>query len=114
MVAILRANPLVKYVSFNRPTRDFWTSRRQQWAASYAWQYGWDGTGVGVAVIDSGIAPKHDLTGPNGVKSRIVYSENFVAGQTDASDAYGHGTHVAGIIGSSGKRFYRDRFQAHL
>ena len=34
--------------------------------APYAWQYGWDGTGVGVAVIDSGITPKDDLMAADG------------------------------------------------
>ena len=33
--------------------------------------------------------------------SRVVYSQSFVSGQ-DASDGYGHGTHVAGIIGANG------------
>jgi len=54
-----------------------------------------------VAVIDSGIALKDDLKSANQASSRIVYSQSFVAGQ-DATDLYGHGTHVAGIIGSNG------------
>src|SRR5205823_6181408 len=70
--------------------------------APSAWQLGLDGTGVAVAVIDSGISQDPDLTAANGIASRIVYNESFVAGQ-GSNDAYGHGTHVAGIVGSSGR-----------
>src|SRR6266853_1589675 len=101
--AALKADPNVKYVSPNRKHRSFLDLTTSAVNANFAWQYGWDGTGVGVAVIDSGIAPRIDLTGSNGVSSRVVYSENFATGQTDASDAYGHGTHVAGILGANGR-----------
>ncbi len=50
------------------------------------------GRGIGVAVIDSGIANHPDLA------ARIVTSLNFNPNVNDASDAYGHGTAVAGII----------------
>ena len=102
MVASLKANPLVRYVSFNRPQRSFLDLTTAAVSASVAWQSGFDGTGVGVAVIDSGVSPDRDLTGPNGITSRVVYSESFVAGQ-NANDVYGHGTHVAGIVGSAGR-----------
>ncbi|MFB0563763.1 MAG: S8 family serine peptidase [Candidatus Lokiarchaeia archaeon] len=57
--------------------------------------YGLNGTGVVVAVIDSGINPHTYLDG-----SRIIYNESFVPdeGYTDLRD---HGTAVAGIIGAS-------------
>jgi serine protease AprX len=66
--------------------------------AQVAWQLGYDGTGVGVAVIDSGIVDIPDL---HGQQSRIIYSQDFVGG--GAVDKYGHGSHVAGIVGGGGK-----------
>lgn len=75
--------------------------------APWAWQQlKLDGTGVGVAVIDSGVSPVGDLywynptTGAYG--SRIVYSQSFLPSSKDTNDYYGHGTHVAGIIASAG------------
>lgn len=59
------------------------------------------GSGVGVAVIDSGIASHPDLTGFLGL-SRVVYQESFVPKDSNPSDAYGHGTHIAGIIAGNG------------
>jgi serine protease AprX len=55
-----------------------------------------DGSGVGIAVIDSGVDADHAaLAGPFGL-SRVTYSQDFTGeGRTD--DAYGHGTHVASI-----------------
>ncbi|MFZ3342292.1 MAG: S8 family peptidase [Terriglobales bacterium] len=64
-------------------------------------QYALDGTGIGVAVIDSGVAAHTDLNNASGT-SRVVYSQSFVAGDTTTSDKYGHGTHVAGLIGGTG------------
>src|SRR5262249_27174248 len=63
------------------------------------WQLGYDGTGIGVAVIDSGIFDIPDLDNAS-KKSRIVYSQDFVG--KPAIDQYGHGTHVAGIVGGNG------------
>jgi serine protease AprX len=63
---------------------------------------GQDGGGVGVAVIDSGIAANSGDIPSGGPGSRIVYSQSFVPGDSSTSDAYGHGTHVAGIIAGNG------------
>jgi len=61
---------------------------------------GWSGQGVTVAVVDSGIGNADDLKDSLG-KSRILYSQDFTGQGTD--DQYGHGTHVAGIIGGTAR-----------
>jgi subtilisin family serine protease len=55
------------------------------------------GSGVTVAVIDSGVQPSADLPA-----SRIRGFVDFVNGQTQPYDDYGHGTHVANIIAGNG------------
>ena len=49
------------------------------------------GAGIGVALIDSGIDPRHAS-----LASRVVFTKDFTGG--DGSDAYGHGTHVGALI----------------
>jgi serine protease AprX len=132
----------VKYISLDRTVG----ARGQAGAANGAeyttepinapavWQAGYQGTNVGVAVIDSGITPVADLDQnspsltldtqlvsqllslPNEVApyatGRIVYSQNFVSSQSNALDQYGHGTLVAGLIAgngsaSSGSQYFR-------
>jgi serine protease AprX len=60
------------------------------------------GKGVGVAVIDTGIAGDLvDFKGDDG-NSRVVASVVTNRGATTATDTYGHGTHVAGILAGDG------------
>jgi serine protease AprX len=60
-------------------------------------RYGVRGKGVTVAVIDSGVQPNPDLPAES-----IRGFVDFVNGQTQPYDDYGHGTHVAGIIAGNG------------
>jgi hypothetical protein len=68
-------------------------------------QYGFDGAGQTVAIIDSGIAWDHyALGGAYGQGARVVGGWDFAendANPYDDGPAGFHGTHVAGIVGSS-------------
>ena len=63
--------------------------------------YTLDGTGIGIAVLDSGMDPNHVAFNDSNAKSRIVLSKDFTGeGRTD--DPYGHGTHVASVAAGNG------------
>jgi serine protease AprX len=70
----------------------------------WAWNPGLQGQGVSVAVVDSGINPQQDLYTRMGV-NRLIAAVRFNDGYNQTVyDNYGHGNHVAGIIGSNGDR----------
>jgi len=58
------------------------------------------GRGVGVAIIDSGIAPTADLTGR--ISAFYDFTGDGAPVATAPNDGYGHGTHIAGLIAGSG------------
>ncbi|EPD52325.1 hypothetical protein HMPREF1210_01678 [Paenisporosarcina sp. HGH0030] len=62
-----------------------------------AWDSGFTGKGIKVAVIDSGISPHSDLDIAGGI-STVGYTSSY-------KDDQGHGTHVAGIIGARNNSF---------
>src|SRR5919199_2161632 len=77
----------------------------QQWnLRSINIESAWDdtkGSGVTVAVIDTGISPVPDLKDTNFVKGY-----DFVNDRIEADDDAGHGTHVAGTIAQSTNNNY--------
>ena len=73
--------------------------------APQLWNYSTNvtGRGVGVAIIDTGVAggmPDFRATGSS--SSRVVANAVTNPDARTPGDAYGHGTHVAGIIGGNG------------
>jgi serine protease AprX len=68
----------------------------KQIEADDLWDDGITGKGVGVALIDSGVAPVPSITA-NLVNGPDL-SLDATGGDQDGIDAYGHGTHMAGII----------------
>ena len=67
-------NPSINYISPDRKISSSLEFAEPTVNANTAFQYGWTGAGVGVAIIDSGVYYHADL------KGRIVYSESFVPG----------------------------------
>jgi Subtilase family/Calx-beta domain len=55
-----------------------------------------------VAVIDTGINPRHSFFGPdidnNGVADRIIYQYDFADGDANARDVNGHGSQTTSIV----------------
>ncbi|MER5597358.1 S8 family serine peptidase [Streptomyces sp. NPDC002265] len=64
--------------------------------APHAWEKGYTGTGVKVAVLDTGYDPNHpDL------KGLVTESANFTT-EPNTDDLNGHGTHVTSTVAGSG------------
>jgi len=104
--AALRKNPNIEFVEKNLigqaefvPNDPGYSS---QWhlpriSAPGGWDLTVGSSSATIAVIDSGIDPFHPDLAAN-----LVPGYNFVAGNTDTRDVYGHGTAVAGAAGAIG------------
>ena len=70
--------------------------------AEQAWQQGYVGQGVTVAVLDTGIAVHPSLSlSVDGKKRDLLGWVDFIEGKKAPIDPNGHGTHVAGIIANA-------------
>ena len=110
--AALARDPRVETVSRNagvKPQDYTLSALDTAYPASVKAQQAWEtnagqftGRGVGIAVIDTGIAGHlPDFKGADG-RSRVIASAVTNPGAKTATDTYGHGTHVAGILAGDG------------
>ena len=99
-IAALAASPAVAHISIDRAVGGSMERTGPTVGATVARQdYGVDGSGVGIAVVDSGVSAWHDDLS---LTARVIAFADFVNHDTNAYDDFGHGTHVAGIIAGSG------------
>src|SRR5271154_7365578 len=105
----LEADAEVESVSLDHPLKAMDDYTNAAMNVSAALNAGYKGAGIGVAVIDSGINDNHpDLWDSTESYSRVVYHQDFTgttvknASGKVVYDLYGHGTHVAGIVGGNG------------
>jgi serine protease AprX len=108
ILPVLEADPEIASVSIDHPQQVADDLTNGAIGTASVWNSGYTGAGVTVAVIDSGINDSHpDLHNSTQTASRVVYHQDFTGTPTTNSsgaqyDLYGHGTHVAGIIGGNG------------
>lgn len=103
-IAKLSRDPFISYILLDKPMKSLGNPGDlslydQIIHAPSVWAQGTNGRGIGVAVIDSGVAAHDDLGLPS---SRIIASTDLVTGSSSPSDPGGHGTHVAGIVAGNG------------
>lgn len=118
-IAHLLTEAGVDYVSLDRnvaPTGHLETTTGTALARTISGYSGLDGSGIGIAVIDSGIDYKHELFNRNltsvssysllgatnftvskwGTASTVIFNKSFITSTT--LDTYGHGTLTASLI----------------
>lgn len=100
-LSALAASPSVAYIEDDWPLQPFGGKRQTtdygvaKVEAPAAWKLGFRGDGVKVGIFDSGI----DLEHPD-LKDAIDGGVDLVGDGNGLDDCNGHGTHVAGIVGS--------------
>jgi serine protease AprX len=109
IIAQLERHPQIFRIHHNRPIKGH-NYRTSLTTGSRAAQrgLGLTGAGIGIAILDSGVAAWHDdLTNGLGQlypfgNQRVSAFVDFVNGRSQPYDDEGHGTHVAGIIAGNG------------
>ncbi len=105
----LAADPDVAFISPDREVKATLDNATPTVWNGLAQNYNYNGTGIAVAVIDSGMNDFADLRYAGKTTSRIVYNQDFT-GSGWTTDDYGHGSHVAYILGSNATWFSGPEF----
>jgi serine protease AprX len=104
VLPLIAGSPLVQHVSYDRIAAGAMErTGATVGATTVRHDYGYDGAGIGVAIIDSGVTSWHDdLSDPASGALRVDRFVDLVNGGTTTYDDYGHGSHVAGIVAGNG------------
>ncbi|MDK2991819.1 MAG: serine protease AprX [Clostridiales bacterium] len=89
----------VVYISNDANVKCFLDIARPEVKAPQCHRAGYNGRGVTIAILDTGIYPHPDLIQP---KNRIIGFKDLINGINRPYDDNGHGTHVAGDAASNG------------
>lgn len=72
-------------------------------ASRYGLPDGLDGSGIGIALVDTGVDVRHpDLPMPHPIQGRYEVTADGVVPFNGSAPASGHGTHMAGILAGTG------------
>ncbi|HZM69689.1 MAG TPA: S8 family serine peptidase [Candidatus Cryosericum sp.] len=101
-LAALSEDPEVERISYDAPVRALLDVALKAVRADLApaGPGGLDGTGIGIALIDTGVQAHVDLVSGRGPTD--VVEVEIVGREKGLEDHFGHGTHVAGVLTGSG------------
>jgi len=103
-IPAVAANPEVAWIGLDSPVESTGTVKVDLKALSTSypisvnandpWSKSYTGAGIGVAIVDTGITQLADF-GPGRLTAAVAINSSA----TGSADGYGHGTHIAGIVG---------------
>ena len=99
LVYRLSNDPSVDYISFDSKVYTLLDIANPSIETYFPHDKGFEGEGITIAIIDTGVSPHNDLVKP---RNRIVGFKDFINYRESPYDDNGHGTHIAGIIGGNG------------
>ena len=99
LIHSLSKDPDIDYISFDSKVYTLLDIANRSMETYFPHDKGFEGEGITVAIIDTGVSPHYDLVRP---KNRIIGFKDLINNQNRPYDDNGHGTHVAGIIGGNG------------